>query len=84
MDSRDSNFYWDVKSSTANFSDVTLAELSRLATFAAHFERVAGTETSKIFGAVSANKNATVADYMNAIREIQTRVRAKYRLLNLE
>ena len=83
-DSRDSNFYWDVKSSNANFSDVTLAELSRLATFAAHFEHVAGTETSKIFGAVSANKNATVADYMNAIREIQTRVRAKYRLLNLE
>ena len=83
-DSRNSAYYWDVSSSSANFSDVSLAELSRLATLAIHFEGVAGTESNVLFGAISANKNATAADYMNAIREIQTRVRAKYRLLNLE
>lgn len=82
-DSRNSNYYWDVASSSANFADVTLAELNRLAALAAHFERVAGTDSSQQFGGVVANKNATAADFMNAIREIQTRVRAKYRLLNL-
>ena len=82
-DSRNSDYYWDVASSAANFADVTLAELNRLATYAAHFERVAGTDSSQLFGGVVANKNATAADFMNAIREIQARVRAKYRLLNL-
>ena len=83
-DSRNSNYYWDAASSEANFSDASFAELARLATLATHFEGVSGTESNAVFGAVSANKNATVADYMNAIDEIQKRVRAKYRLLNLE
>ena len=82
-DSRNSSYYWDIGSSSANFADVTLAELNRLAALAARYERVAGTDSSQQFGGVVANKNATAADFMNAIREIQTRVRAKYRLLNL-
>lgn len=80
-DSRNPDFYWDVSSSSANFADVTLAELNRLATMASHFEGVSGTDSSVLFGGVAANKNATAADFMNALREIQTRVRAKYRLL---
>ena len=32
---------------------------------------------------VSANANATVADYINAINNMQTQIRAKYELLNL-
>ncbi len=83
-DSRNSDYYWDASESSANFSDVSLAELSRLATLATYFEGVPGTESNTVFGAVSANKNATAADYMNAIHEIQKRVRAKYHLLNLE
>ena len=82
-DSRNPEFYWDVGASTANFADVTLAELNRLATYASHFEGVSGTDSNVLFGGVVANKNATAADYMNALREIQTRVRAKYRLLKL-
>ena len=82
-DSKNSDYYWDVDKSSANFADVTLAELNRLATLAAHFEKVPGTDSATLFGGVTANKNATAADFMNAIREIQTRVRAKYRLLNL-
>lgn len=82
-DSKNSDYYWDIGSSTANFSDVSLAELTRMASLAAHYERMPGTDATQLFGGVAANKNATAADYMNAIREIQTRVRAKYRLLNL-
>lgn len=82
-DSRNSDYFWDVGASSANFADVTLAELNRLATLAAHFEKIPGTDSTQLFGGVAANKNATAADFMNAIREIQTRVRAKYRLLNL-
>lgn len=82
-DSRNPDYYWDVKSSSANFADVSLAELTRLASLAAHFERVSATDSTQLFNSVVANKNATAADFMNALREIQNRVRAKYRLLNL-
>ena len=82
-DSRNKNYYWDVASSTANFADVTLAELNRLATLASRFERVSGTDSTQLFGGVVANKNATAGDFMNALREIQVRVRAKYSLLKL-
>lgn len=83
-DSLNSGFYWDVKSSVANFADATLVELNRMATLATYYEGDNSTASGQIFGAVSANKNATVSDYMNAINEIQTRVRAKYRQLNLQ
>ncbi len=82
-DSRNPDYYWDIDSLSANFADVTLAELNRLAALAAHFEGVSGTDANVLFGGVSANKNATAADFMNALREIQTRVRTKYRLLKL-
>ena len=83
-DSVNPAFYWDFKSNTANFADVTLVELNRMATLAANKERDSSTIATQVFGAVAANKNATTADFMNAINEIQTKVRAKYRLLNLE
>ena len=44
----------------------------------------AATYSGQIFGTVATNKNATVADFMNAITEIQTRVRAKYQNLQLQ
>ena len=83
-DSSDGRYYWDVKSKTANLQDATFVELNRMATLASYYDGDAGTESGQIFGGVSANKNATVADYMNAIRKIQDRVRTKYRQLNLE
>lgn len=83
-DSVDKNFYWDLKNRVANFSDASLAELSRMAPLVAAREGDNNTVSTQVFGAVSANRNATAADFMNAINEIQNRVRAKYRLLNLE
>ena len=82
-DSTNPQYYWDVKSKTARFSDASFVELNRMATLATDYEGDNSTSAGQIFGAVSANKNATVSDYMNAISEIQKRVSAKYRLLNL-
>ena len=82
-DSVQNDFYWDTQSKTANFSDATFAELNRMATLAMRFEGDMATESGQLFNTVSTNKNATVADFMNTIREIQTRVQNKYRLLNL-
>ena len=83
-DSISSNFFWDLKNGTAQFADVSLVELNRMATLVVRREGASSTVASNVFGSVAANKNATAADFMNAINEIQTKVRAKYRLLNLE
>lgn len=83
-DSGNSDFFWDANTGTANFADASFIELNRMATLAQKKYGISGTFTGQTFGAVSANKNATVADFMNAIHEIQMRVRGKYRLLNLE
>ena len=83
QDSISPEYYWDVKSKTANFVDASFVELNRMATLATYREGDNSTDAGQIFGATSANKNATVSDYMNAISEIQRRVSAKYRLLNL-
>lgn len=83
QDSIHPEYYWDVQSKTANFVDASFVELNRMATLATYFEGDNSTSAGQIFGATSANKNATVSDYMNAISEIQRRVSEKYRLLNL-
>ncbi len=82
-DSVNSAYYWDAARGVANFSDVSLAELARMAPMVAAAEG-RGTTAAQIFGAVAANKNATAADYMNAIKKIQDQVRKKYRGLNLQ
>lgn len=83
-DSSNPEFFWDGKLRQANWFDVMLFELRDMAPMALSKYRGGNTDASRIFGAVAANKNATVADYMNAITEIQNKVRQKYRLLNLE
>ena len=83
-DSMTPDYYWDVNSKRAHLMDAQFVELNRMATLAYRRYGDKSTTAGQLFGAVSANKNATVADYMNVIREIQTRVRGKYRLLNLE
>ncbi len=83
-DSMDSEYYWDVGTKTAKLSDASFVELNRMATLATYYDGDSSTYSGQIFGAVSANQNATVSDYMNAIIEIQKRVRAKYHQLNLQ
>ena len=83
-DSENSDYYWDVKNGIANFNDINSPTLTDLGGRVLRNESVSGSVSTRIFSAVVANKNATVSDYMNAINEIQTAVREKYRLLNLE
>ncbi len=83
-DSVNPDYYWDVNSKRAHLMDAQFVELNRMATLATYYEGDQSTASGQIFGAVSANKNATIADYMNAIREIQKRVESKYRQLNLQ
>ncbi|MCR4917790.1 MAG: hypothetical protein K5912_02475 [Alphaproteobacteria bacterium] len=84
VDSVNHDYYWDVKEKKANMGDMILPNLSDMATKALRNERVSGSASASAFGSVVSNKNATVSDFINAISEIQTRVRAKYHLLNLE
>ena len=84
VDSVDPNFYWDVKSRTANLVDINSPTLADFAIKILRRESTSGTVATRVFSAVSANKNATMGDYMNAINEIGMGVRAKYRMLNLK
>ncbi len=84
VDSIDAAYYWDVQNKTANFYDLSLPELSRMATLVSVKEADKSTVAGRTFSSVAANKNATVADYLNAITEIQKKIRAKYSLLKLE
>ena len=84
QDSTNSAYYWDVKNNVASLYDVSLPELSRMATLIVYKESDKTTVTGRVFSSVASNKNATVADFMNAITEIQNKVRAKYSLLKLE
>jgi hypothetical protein len=85
-DSVDSSYFWTVSdgSAAARLSDISMPELNRMATLAVSKEKGGGTISGQVFGAAATNKNATAADFMNAIDDIQKRVRAKYRQLNLE
>lgn len=83
-DSSNPNYFWDASASAARFADVSVAELNRMATMIVAREPGASTQSGQLFKTVSTNKNATAGDFMNAIREIQNRVGAKYRNLNLE
>lgn len=84
QDPKDSSFYWDVSGKKARFADVNLPELSRMAEMIVKKESRSGTIATNLFGTVSANTNATAGDYINAINNMQTQIRAKYELLNLK
>lgn len=83
-DSVNSDYYWDAGNKVANFVDASFVELNRMATLATHYENDLSTVAGKMFSTVSANKNATVADYMNVITEIQKQVQEKYQDLILQ
>ena len=84
IDSINHDYYWDVKNRTANLADINSPTLSDMASKIVKRESVSGSTVSRIFSSVSSNKNATVADFMNAINEIQQNVRGKYQMLKLE
>ena len=83
QDSKDSSFYWDVKNKKARFVDIDCPELSRMASIIIAMESNSGTIATSVFSGVAANANATVADYINAIKSMQSQIREKYDLLNL-
>lgn len=84
VDSVNSDYYWDVKSKVANLVDINSPTLSDMASRALRRESVSGSSATRVFSSVASNKNATMGDYLNAIREIGQNVRAKYQMLNLE
>ena len=84
QDPKDSGYYWDIKNKKARFADIYFPELARLASGVTATEAKPGTVSTTLFGSVASNANATVGDYLNALHEIQTRVREKYQILNLE
>ena len=84
IDSVNSDYYWDVQSRIAILSDISAPTLSDMAARILRRESVSGSVATQLFSAVVSNKNATMADFMNAITEIQNRVRAKYHMLNLQ
>ena len=83
-DSVDSAYFWDAESHTAHFLDATFVELNRMAALVSLAEGDKTTVAGQVFGAVATNKNATVADFMNAITQIQQKVTAKYQNLQLK
>lgn len=83
-DSVNSAYFWDAKSKTANFLDAIFVTLNDMAARLAVRSDGRDTVSRQLFVATATNKNATVSQYLNAISEMQTRVRAKYRRLNLE
>ncbi len=84
-DSVNSAYFWDAKSRRANFLDATFLTLNQqMAPRLTVMRDGRDTTSRQLFNSVAANKNATVSQYLNAITEMQSRVRAKYRRLNLE
>ncbi len=84
VDSTNSNYYWNVQNNVANLVDIISPTLSDMAPKILKRESVSGSSSTRVFNSVASNKNATMADFMNAINEIQQIVRGKYHMLNLE
>ena len=84
VDSTNPSYYWDVNARVANLGDINSSILSDMATRILRRESVYGSISTKIFSAVTSNKNATMGDFMNAINDIQKNVRGKYQMLNLK
>lgn len=86
QDSTNENYYWDIESGTASFGDVSLPVLNQMAQDVIRIEHDDKIQTvsARKFSSVANNSNATVGDFINTINEIESNVRSKYRMLNLE
>jgi len=83
-DSRNADYYWNVREGTANLGDISSPVLNDMVTKILRRESVSGSVATNLFSGVAANKNSTMGDYLNAIMEMKGQITAKYRLLNLE
>lgn len=83
-DSKNADYYWNVRQGEANLGDISSPVLNDMATKILRKESVSGSVATNLFGGVVANKNSTMGDFLNAIAEMQSQITAKYRLLNLE
>ena len=84
QDSVNPGYYWDVLESAANFADLSFPDLNTMAKRIVASDGAFGTSAYKTFSSVTANNNATVGDFLNALSEIEHNVKAKYQMLNLE
>lgn len=78
------NYYWDAGAGVASFSDLYLGDLNRMIGYLGASEFDQSTIAGRRFKIVASNPNATVTDYINALNEIASSVRAKYSLLKLQ
>ncbi len=83
-DSSDSSYFWDADNGTARFADVTFAELNRMATELMYLDKNSDTYAKQVFNVPANNQNATITDFINALHEIENRVKIKYQQLNLK
>lgn len=77
-------YYWDAAASDASFADLYLGDLNRMVAYLGKSEFNQSTIAGRRFSAIVSNANATVSDYLNALRSISAEVRAKYSLLKLQ
>lgn len=77
-------YYWDAAASDASFADLYLGDLNRMVAYLGKAEFNQSTVAGRRFSAIVSNANATVSDYLNALRSISAEVRAKYSLLKLQ
>ncbi|MCL1902070.1 MAG: hypothetical protein FWG18_00390 [Alphaproteobacteria bacterium] len=77
--------YWNMNEGDANLTDLSLANLGLM--MQTVIKRESGntrTESERAMSPIAGNANATVSDFMGALADIESRVRAKYIQLNLE
>jgi hypothetical protein len=77
-------YYSDAAASDASFADLYLGDLNRMVAYLGKSEFNQSTIAGRRFSAIVSNANATVSDYLNALRSISAEVRAKYSLLKLQ
>lgn len=83
QDAADDTYFWDTAAGVASLDDISFPALNPMMRASTTYEGT-GTESYRIMAPVSANANATVADFMRALGQIKNRVTSKYQSLNLE
>jgi hypothetical protein len=81
--SPESPYFWDIATGEASIADMSLQSLVPMVRSALNSNR-AQTSAYNIMSRVSANANATTADFLNALDEIESVVRTKYNQLKAQ
>ncbi|MCL2017781.1 MAG: hypothetical protein FWG80_03360 [Alphaproteobacteria bacterium] len=83
-DAVNQDYFWNVALGDAVFSDLEIPVLNKMMQTAIRRESESGTEATRIMSPIANNANSTVADFMRALVDIESRVTAKYNQLNLK